>query len=118
MEIGVEASTVRKEVHKMMKKIVVLCMVLVIALSFGCSKKKEEPPKPEGAAVQQQPKELSIYDPVSKEEVSVKETAYSYEYNGVVYPFASAENMEAFKADPEKYLKDLTKPEAPKPEGQ
>ncbi|MCX5753689.1 MAG: YHS domain-containing protein [Candidatus Krumholzibacteria bacterium] len=35
---------------------------------------------------------------------------YSYEYNGVIYYFATAENMETFKADPAKYI---TPAEAP-----
>ena len=35
----------RKEVHITMRTIIVLCLALLIALSFGCSKKKEEAPK-------------------------------------------------------------------------
>ena len=100
-----------------MRTIIILCLALLIALSFGCSKKKEEPPKTEpiqqemGKAGQVSP----TFDVVSKEEIDITTAAYSYEYNGVVYYFTSAENMEAFKADPAKYI---TPSEAPAPAGQ
>ncbi len=89
-----------------MRTIIILCLALVIALSFGCSKKKEEAPKTD--AVQEETSNAgaiaSTIDMVSKEEVDVATSPYSYEYNGVIYYFVTAENMEMFKADPAKYL--------------
>jgi YHS domain-containing protein len=92
----------------MMKTILILCLVLFVAFSMGCSKKKEEAPKTE----QMQPpsraeivgKPILLIDPVSMEEIEPATAQYSYEYNGSVYYFITPENMEAFKADPEKYL--------------
>ena len=89
-----------------MRTIIVLCLALVIALSFGCSKKKEEAPKTE--PVQEEMSKAGAtsptFDMVSKEEVDITTSPYSYEYNGVIYYFATAENMETFKADPAKYI--------------
>ena len=89
----------------MMRTILVLCLALVIALSFGCSKKKEEAPKPEAAKKEAaKPGTVSpTFDPVSKEDIDIATSPYSYEYNGVLYYFSSAQNMETFKADPAKY---------------
>ena len=78
----------------MMRTILVLCLALVIALSFGCSKKKEAA-KPGTVS--------PTFDPVSKEDIDIATSPYSYEYNGVLYYFSSAQNMETFKADPAKY---------------
>jgi len=88
-----------------MRTIYILCLALMIALSFGCSKKKEEAPKPE--ATGQQDKRMmrvSIVDKVSNEEVLEIPSPYVYEYKNCRYQFNSAENMKAFMADPEKYL--------------
>jgi YHS domain-containing protein len=89
-----------------MRTIIILCLALVIALSFGCSKKKEEAPKPE--ATQEEVSKAGAvsptFDVVSKEEVDITTSPYSYEYNGVIYYFTTAENMETFKADPAKYI--------------
>jgi YHS domain-containing protein len=86
----------------------------MIALSFGCSKKKEEAPKTEAAptaeaAGSNQPqvrddgyKMVAGYDPVSREEVDIETSPYTYGYKGKGYYFNSAENLEAFKANPEK----------------
>jgi len=90
----------------MMRTILVLCLALVIALSFGCSKKKEEAPKPD-ATKKEAAKAGAIsptFDPVSKEDIDVATSPYSFEYNGVLYYFSSAQNMETFKADPGKYI--------------
>jgi YHS domain-containing protein len=89
-----------------MRTIIILCLALVIALSFGCSKKKEEAPKTDAAQEEMSKAGATSpnFDMVSKEEVDVTTSPYSYEYNGVIYFFATAENMEAFKADPAKYL--------------
>jgi YHS domain-containing protein len=89
-----------------MRTIIILCLALLIALSFGCSKKKEEAPKTEPAQEEMSKAGATspIFDVVSMEEVDIATSPYSYEYNGVIYYFASAENMEMFKADPAKYL--------------
>jgi YHS domain-containing protein len=92
----------------MMKTILILCLVLFVAFSMGCAKKKEEAPKTE----QMQPpsrselagKPILLIDPVSMDEIEPATAQYSYEYNGAIYYFTTTENMEAFKADPEKYL--------------
>lgn len=97
----------RKGVHTTMTRtIIVLCLALFIALSFGCSKKKEQAPQNAPATEQREMagKISPSFDPVSKEEIDPTTTPYSYELDGVVYFFTSAENMEAFKADPAKYL--------------
>jgi YHS domain-containing protein len=102
-----------------MRTIIILCLALVIALSFGCSKKKEEAPKTE--AVQEERSDAgqvsSTTDMVSKEEVDIATSPYSYEYNGVVYYFVTAENMETFKADPAKYIAPVDSTVTP-PQGQ
>jgi YHS domain-containing protein len=102
-----------------MRTIIILCLALVIALSFGCSKKKEEAPKTE--AVQEERSDAgqvsSTVDMVSKEEVDIATSPYSYEYNGVIYYFVTAENMEMFKADPAKYIAPVDSTVTP-PQGQ
>jgi YHS domain-containing protein len=89
-----------------MRTIIILCLVLLVALSFGCSKKRQETPKTD--TVQEEMSKVGAtsptFDVVSKEEVDITTSAYSYEYNGVIYYFVSAENMETFKADPAKYV--------------
>ena len=102
-----------------MRTIIILCLALLIALSFGCSKKKEEAPKTEPAQ-EEMGKAGAVsptFDVVSKEEVDITTSPYSYEYNGVIYYFTSAENMEMFKADPAKYIAPAEAP-ASAPEGQ
>jgi len=110
-----------------MRTTVVLFLVLVIALSFGCSKKKEEAPKTEAVSTTesaQQPlrddgyRIVATFDPVSKEEVDIETAPYTYGYNGVGYYFTSAENLEAFKADPAKYVTLDTTPQAAPSQGQ
>jgi YHS domain-containing protein len=104
----------------MMRTILILCLVLFVAFSMGCSKKKEEAPKTE----QMQPpsradiagKPILLIDPVSKEEIEPATAQYSYEYNGAIYYFTTPENMEAFKADPEKYLAALAGGQATPPQ--
>jgi YHS domain-containing protein len=101
-----------------MRTILVICLALVIVLSFGCSKKKEMTPKNEAATEMAKPGIVgSTFDPVSKEEVDVTTSPYSYEYNGVLYYFTSAEDMETFKADPQKYITPADTTKAAKPEG-
>jgi len=103
-----------------MRTILFICLALVIALSFGCSKKKEEAPKTE--PVQEEMSKAGAlsptFDVVSKEEVDITTSPYSFEYNGVIYYFANAENMEMFKADPAKYLTPAETPAETPPQGQ
>jgi YHS domain-containing protein len=50
---------------------------------------------------------LKGYDPVAyftDEHPKKGEDQYSFQWKGVTYRFASAENLKRFKADPEKYL--------------
>ncbi len=101
-----------------MRNILIICLVLAIALTFGCAKKKEEPPKTEATTQAAPGTQSPSFDPVSKEEVDVATSPYSYEYNGVLYYFTSAENMEAFKADPAKYITPTDTAKAPAPQGQ
>jgi YHS domain-containing protein len=102
----------RKEVQRTMKTLLILCLVLFVAVSFGCSKKKEEAPKTETSQVPSREtiagKPVLLVDPVSKEEIEPATAQYYYEYNGAIYYFTSAANMEAFKANPEKYLAEVT----------
>lgn len=90
----------------MTRTIIVLCLVLFVALSFGCSKKKEQAPQTTPATERQEMagKISPSFDPVNKEEIDPTTTPYSYELDGVIYFFTSAENMETFKADPAKYI--------------
>jgi YHS domain-containing protein len=97
----------REEVLTMLRTVVILCLVLMIALSFGCSKKKEEAPKPDAAKTEAAGAGALLNatsDPVTKEEVDIGTSQYSFEYKGVIYHFMSEKNMETFKADPEKYI--------------
>jgi len=93
----------------MMRTLLILSLVLLVAFSFGCSKKKEEAPKPMTEQMTPAPDTVksgqivSTIDPVSKTEVDPN-SQFKYEYNGVMYMFNTAENMEAFKVDPTKYL--------------
>jgi YHS domain-containing protein len=102
----------KKEARMKMRTIIVLCLAVMVALSFGCSKKKSEAPKPLKSETGQ-PKRfksgrpISMLDPVSKEPVDAKTSPYTYEYNNVLYVFSSAQNMETFKVDPEKYLAEM-----------
>ncbi len=93
----------------MMRTLLIVSLVLLVAFSFGCSKKKEQAPTPTTEQTTQAPESVkagqivATIDPVSKTEVDPN-SQFKYEYNGVVYMFNSAENMEAFKVDPNKYL--------------
>jgi len=90
-----------------MRTILIVGLILLVAFSFGCSKKKEEAPKLETQTQQVDTVKagtvFSTIDPVSGAEVDGA-TPNKYEYNGVVYLFSTAENMETFKADPGKYI--------------
>jgi len=102
-----------------MKNILILCLALFIVSSFGCSKKQDESAKTEAA--QEEAKfdragmQSPMFDVVSNEEIDVATAPYSFEYNGVIYYFTSAANMDAFKADPAKYI---TPTEATPPQAQ
>ena len=107
-----------------MRTILVLCLALMIALSFGCSKKGKASKEAEARKAAQQterPKAGTViqsFDVVSKTDHDYVTSPYSYEYNGVLYLFESAENMEAFKADPTKYVNPDGTPAGTPPQGQ
>ncbi|MCK4235728.1 MAG: YHS domain-containing protein [Candidatus Krumholzibacteria bacterium] len=90
-----------------MKKVLILCLVFMVAFSFtfGCSKKKE--PEKKEISHRETTKgglKASLIDPVSKEPVDIDTTPYYYIYDDTEFHFKTEENMKAFKADPEKYL--------------
>jgi YHS domain-containing protein len=103
-----------------MNRVWILGLVLVIAISFGCGK-KEEAGETETAARKQPKMESSVdrpamksardrtpmFDPISKETISKADTLYKYVYESKTYYFKSSENLETFKKNPEKYIKDL-----------
>jgi YHS domain-containing protein len=106
----------KSEAH-MNRKILIVCVALIVALTLGCSKdkSKEEAKKEKvqqartskiekGKAVKV-PKLSYIIDPVSGNPVDVNKVPYNFVYKDVRYHFESKENMETFKKDPEKYLK-------------
>lgn len=108
-----------------MRTIIVFCLVLMIALSFGCSKKKAEAPKEDALkteanqeVVGEGGQVVATFDPVSKAEVDISTSPYSFEFSGATYYFSSAENMEAFKADPAKYITPAETPQTAPPQGQ
>jgi YHS domain-containing protein len=108
-----------------MKKALLLCVVIVLALSFGCGQ-KEEVQENEVAVkedVQKTAKELTpgetpsgaakggttkkktlIVDAVTGEKILSGELPYVYEYKGKTYFFKTEENMNLFKQDPLKYI--------------
>jgi YHS domain-containing protein len=93
----------------MKRTIFVLLLALVVALSIGCSKKKEEAPQTEDTKMVTRHggmKGIGM-DPVSKESIPPLTGKYSYELDGILYEFTSIENMEAFKADPQKYIEEV-----------
>lgn len=103
-----------------MKRFWMLCLVLVIVLSFGCSK-KEETGRTDVAGKSEQKMKPSVdrpevkslkrskphIDPVSKEPITKADSLYSYKYDNWTYHFKSSENLETFKKDPEKYVREM-----------
>ena len=94
-----------------MRRLIMVGLVIILAVSLGCSKKESEKDKSFRRAVTKPKtdiarKDVSSEDPVSKNPVDVREGSefYSYEYKNVLYLFESKENMEKFKKDPEKYI--------------
>lgn len=110
-----------------MRKALLLCIVVAIALSFGCGKKEEARetdvavnekaekvekeltpagrPYPKGKPGESVPakKEL-IIDAVTGEKILSGELPYTYEYKGKTYFFKTEENLNLFKQDPLKYI--------------
>ncbi len=80
-------------------------MVILVAASFGCSKKQEEQPVQQTQTEVKKVRGGHLLDPVDKTAVDLVNSKYSYVYKEIEYKFNSKENMEAFMADPEKYLK-------------
>ena len=94
-----------------MKKVIILGLALVIAALVGCSEEEQPPESSTYEAVEQYQSEnpdvmikIARIDPVSGNPVEITETAYTYVYNDVQYPFESKGNMDKFVENPEKYL--------------
>jgi YHS domain-containing protein len=105
------------------KKILVLCLVMIMTVSIGCG--NDKPEKDEDAAAERmkgtkegfkvKPQEtprsttarasrLFAVDPVDGKLLENYNSKYYYVYKDVEYRFNSEENMLAFRKDPEKYL--------------
>ncbi|MBN1884303.1 MAG: YHS domain-containing protein [Candidatus Krumholzibacteriota bacterium] len=87
-----------------MKRFVILAVILAVALAAGCSKKEPEKAKT-GTEQVKAGTQTSLLDPVSKKPVDILSTPYSYEYDGVMYHFESQKNLDDFRKDPAKYVK-------------
>ena len=88
----------------LMKKLFVICIALVIAVSAGCGNKPDS--ARESAVTETETvKQIYICDPVDGSEIKpAVEGKYSYVYKEVKYRFNSEKNYEAFLEDPEKYV--------------
>ena len=87
-----------------MKKLLVICLALVIFASMGCGNKpdsdKESTATEAGAA-----KMIYLTDPVDGSKIgTVDDVKYAYVYKSIEYRFNSKKSYEAFKKDPEKYI--------------
>ena len=106
-----------------MRNALLLCIMLAIVFSLGCSE-KEEPAQTEQAetGVKEKPKVVArtpraerpdfdekfpLIDPVTKEKLMGDETPYTYVYKKRLYFFKTEENLKIFKEDPEKYIAEL-----------
>lgn len=88
-----------------MKRVLIICLMLAVAVAFGCGEKKGE----ESKDFREQAKRVSggsLVDPVDKQPVDIATCQYSYVYKDIEYNFNSKENMDAFIKDPERYLED------------
>lgn len=87
-----------------MKKLLVICLALVIFASMGCGNRPDS--EKESAATEAgTTKMIYLSDPVDGSKIgTVDDVEYSYVYNDIEYRFNSKKNYEAFKKDPEKYL--------------
>jgi YHS domain-containing protein len=110
-----------------MKKALLLCIVVVMALSSGCGNKEEAQEtevaveeKAEKVEKELTPGEMPyekgkpgegmiakkeiIVDAVTGEKILSGELPYTYEYKGKTYFFKTEENLNLFKQDPLKYI--------------
>ena len=87
-----------------MKRLLIVFMAVLIVASIGCGNKQEEQTVETETEVQKA-KVGYLLDPVDNTRVDLASSEYSYVYKETRYTFNSKENMEAFMADPEKYLK-------------
>ena len=103
-----------------MRKIWILGLVLALAISVGCGKKEEAGDTQ--TAVRKQPRmepnvarpaikssrdRIPMIDPISRETITKADTVYTYVYGSKTYYFKNGENLETFKKNPEKYIKEL-----------
>jgi YHS domain-containing protein len=88
-----------------MKKLLVICLALALFASMGCGNKPDndkESATTEAGSV----KLINLTDPVDGSKIGdVNDVKYSVVYDRTEYRFNSKENYEAFKKDPEKYIK-------------
>ncbi|MBN1164648.1 MAG: YHS domain-containing protein [Candidatus Krumholzibacteriota bacterium] len=87
-----------------MKRYLILFMVLCLVISVGCGK-KEQPKKADAKQGVNRAEKMSLVDPVDGKLVDKGNVQWFYVYGDTEYNFNSKENMDAFIADPEKYLK-------------
>jgi YHS domain-containing protein len=111
-----------------MRRTLLICLVIAVALSLGCGKREEKQDAQVAAKADAQqtkkiatpaerpyPKEAApgektssgkslIVDAVTGEKILSGEIPYSYAYKGITYFFKTEENLELFKKDPEKYI--------------
>ena len=87
-----------------MKKLTLAIMVLALFVSMGCGNKPEE--KDSSSIQTEEAKVVSLVDPVDGQAVlNADDATFSFVYKDTKYLFNNKENYEAFKKDPEKYLK-------------
>jgi YHS domain-containing protein len=87
--------------------LVFLLIATVVSASWLGSAVAGSSPSPVAAVNTADGFALKGYDPVAyftDEHPTKGEDQYSFQWKGVTYRFASAENLQRFKADPEKYL--------------
>ncbi len=88
-----------------MKKLIVICIAIALFASVGCGNKPETE-KESTTAETGTVKMVYLTDPVDGTKIGdVEDVEYSYVYKNIEYRFNSKKNYEAFKKDPEKYIK-------------
>ncbi len=106
-----------------MRIALLLCTMMILALSLGCGEKEEASQTEQAeSVVQEKPKVVAraplperpefdekfpMIDPVSKEKLMGGETPYTYVYKKKLYFFKTEENLKTFKGDPEKYIAEM-----------
>ncbi len=87
-----------------MKKLLVICLALVIFASVGCGNKPDSA-RESSETDTETARLVHICDPVDGSELNPGiDSKYMYVYKDTEYHFNSKDNYEAFKKDPEKYV--------------